>query len=1047
MSGLEGPAVGLGAKAAIAGAKHFFRTTDFDRLCARLAERFEDRVPYTANDYGRWAENDAFAAALGKYVSPPHEFKREALLTAITPLVGPLDSETPVEAFAGMVVDAIHEELRLAKEGDALVRFEADRVIGAIGAIGSIAEARPGMLGGLDLTWAPVRAESTLRRAAENSVEAAKRLEQALKGRNLRAELPGLIEDAPGWLRQAGPDSWRFLARVAGILGLWRAAQHAYEAMAERPGADRARALMGASGAAVYAGHAKAAAALHERARSIQPDHPVVRLVEISKEKDSATRLALLDELGEPTEDEDRGLALAVRALALLAAGRVDDAEPLARAAIEAAPEIAAVREAPLAVTLARNRALHTARQATQRRKLLQAAEEYRRLRDELREACRFGESAEMLQRVAECQTLADRPDLARLTILEVRSEELAAQEVTLLIAQAAFNADDPNLAEDILRHYTGDHPAAELMRAQTMLRDPDRRAEGIAILDARVAKADDRAARLRLMAAVPRTGDVPWSEAAEALVREHEPVRAAFLKAEWYERAGQPDEARRELARHANDPRALEELMGHFAEREEWDKAAGPARALLRTGPRLRVRIEAAQILNRAGETADAEGDLRMVLAHPDIHDEEYTVAFNELTTALLRAGRHVDAREVAEKAVERGEPGAGWVIAYTFAREGDVETARAQIEGLQPRRLGDVQLAAEMRLVVDPAVDALRGIVELADGLPEPNERVELLASLALLRTREEEEVSPGLVERASPERFVERFPNSTALREVKFGDNEALLELISGLAERRARAAREAEAHVLEAGDWPVGGLADVVGDTLAEVWAKLPRLPLAYQDVSLDEEIRVARAAVGGPVVVETGALYSLQLLGGDITEAVLAEFLLSRKAQATLDDLIRAVTSDLSAGEETALQIGWDPEACKPIAIEMTAEQARVPRRAAEAMQRIAARLDTAATPALVEQLGDEQTDQVSTVARAYTETFDAAWRAARPVYADDRYFRRLLAENGVPCFGTVALLRSLQESGAISEEAYVAALACLHERGSIGVARTPEASQ
>ena len=55
MSGLEGPAVGLGARVAIAAATHFFRTSEFDRLCARLAERFEDRVPYTASDYAGWS--------------------------------------------------------------------------------------------------------------------------------------------------------------------------------------------------------------------------------------------------------------------------------------------------------------------------------------------------------------------------------------------------------------------------------------------------------------------------------------------------------------------------------------------------------------------------------------------------------------------------------------------------------------------------------------------------------------------------------------------------------------------------------------------------------------------------------------------------------------------------------------------------------------------------------------------------------------------------------------------------------------------------------
>lgn len=1035
MSGLEGPAVGLGVKAATAAAKHLFKRSEFDRLCGRLAERFEDRVPYTASDYRRWAKNEAFAAALGKYLEPPHEFDAEALVAAITPLVGALDTDTSAEEFAEMVTHAIHDELRLAKEGDALVRFEADRVLGAVEGIAE----RRGVVGGLDLTWAPVRAESALRRVAEDDVDAARRLEQALKDRDVRADLPGLVEDPPAWLRDAGADTWRFLARVAEIFGVWSTAQRAYEEMSERPDADRARALMGASAAAGYAGDAAGAAFMHARARSIQPNHPIVRLVEISKEEDPTTRLAQLDELGEPAEDEHRGLALAVRALALLDADRVDEAEPMARAAIEAAPELAAVREAPLAVTLARNRPLWVAGRATERQELLQAAEEYRQLRDELRVAGRVGESAGMLQRTAECQAMADRPDLARLTLAELRDEELAEPEVTLLLAQAALTAADPQLAERILGHYTGDDPAAQLMRAHMMLRDPERRADAVAILDARVADGDKLAARVRLMAGVPASGDVSWSDAAEALVRDSEPVLASSLKAEWHERAGRPEDARRELARHAEDPRALEELMSHFAERKEWQKAVGPARALLRTGPRLRLRIGAAQVLNRAGETAEAEKVLREVLNDTTVHDQEYTVAFNELTSELLEAGRHADARELAEKADERGEAGAGWVIAYTFAREGNAESALERIRGLKPRGLGDVQLAAEMHFVVDPPADALRRIIALADGLDEPDEDVDLLASLALLRTSEDDEVPPELAERASPARFADRFPDSKALQRVKFGDDQEFLKLISDFAERRARAASEAEARVLEAGDWPVGALAEVVGDTLAEVWAKLPMLPLAYPDVSLEDELGVAAAAAGGPVVLETGALHSLHLLGDDVADVVLAEFPLSQKAQATLDDLIRAATARFSDPEKTAKQIGWDPEEGRPIAIEISAEAAQAPRRAAEAMQRIAARLETAAASARPDAPDGEEPGRASTVARAYAETAEAARRAGCPVYADDRYFRRLLTDNGVPCFGTIALLRTLRESGAISQETVVAALARLSERAGIGL--------
>jgi hypothetical protein len=70
-----------------------------------------------------------------------------------------------------------------------------------------------------------------------------------------------------------------------------------------------------------------------------------------------------------------------------------------------------------------------------------------------------------------------------------------------------------------------------------------------------------------------------------------------------------------------------------------------------------------------------------------------------------------------------------------------------------------------------------------------------------------------------------------------------------------------------------------------------------------------------------------------------------------------------------------------------------------------------------------------QSGRVSAVARTYPETAQAAQRASCSVYADDRYFRRLLADNGVPSFATVALLRSLHEAGAISNDAHATALA------------------
>jgi hypothetical protein len=126
MMPLEGAGAGLAAKAAVAAGKRFFRSTEFDRLCERLSERFEGLVPYTAADYASWAESANFAAAIGALLAPPHTVDREVLVSSITELVGALDDERGPEVFAGLVADALREEIRMSKTGDALVRLEAD---------------------------------------------------------------------------------------------------------------------------------------------------------------------------------------------------------------------------------------------------------------------------------------------------------------------------------------------------------------------------------------------------------------------------------------------------------------------------------------------------------------------------------------------------------------------------------------------------------------------------------------------------------------------------------------------------------------------------------------------------------------------------------------------------------------------------------------------------------------------------------------------------------------------------------------------------------
>jgi hypothetical protein len=1029
MTGLEGPAGSVAFKLAVAAGRRFARTTEFERLCARLANRFGDRTPYGPDDYAVWSRNDAFSAALGRLTSPPHEFDREALVAAIVPLVGALDEETPAAAFAGLVADAVRDELRIAKTGDDLVRLESDRIVQALEA-GSRGRDRDA-----DLGWVPSRAQHVVRRLLRRDSDGFERLRASLAERDLVDELRGLVGDPPEWLVGAGTHVWESIARLCEVTGLWPEALRAYSEAAERPGADRGTQLMAASAAAGYAGDKREQKALRERAQALPGTHPMVQLVAISEEQNADERLRKLADLDAAGDDEIGGLIERVRAIALLDVGDIDAAERAASAAMKLAPWSIAVREAPLAVVLARNRERRGLGRPTERRQLIEAAEEFRQLRDELRTSRRYSESGGMLEVAAEALNLADRPDLATVMLSEALDEELARGDVALALAQTALESGDPDLAEVLLERYSGDHKGADVMRAQLSLRHAERRQEAVASLDTMVDERSHEAAFVRLIAAVPATDEVPWSESAEALVRDRAPVIASFMKSEWHLQRGRVQEANRELARHADDPRALKELMVRFASEGELGKAAASARAVLSKETDLDTQLTAARVLEAAGDAAQAEATLRKVINNPDAHEHERRRGFDQLAHLLIRLSRMREAQDLAESLVADGYAEAGWVAAYVLARSGRLREARERMVGLDARDLADATLAVDLAYAIDPPAEALGTIIALADALDEPNENIELKATLTLLRAPPEA-VTEELIERAGPVSFVERFPSSTALWRQRIDGDEQAIEMLREQARRRAAVADAAQSHVLVTGDRPVGTLAYAVGRTLAEVWAELPMLPLGYEDQSLDAETAHAGASLGGPVVVETGALHSLHLLGADLAELVLAELPLSITAQATVEDLIQATMPTVSTGEEVARQVTWDPAANDIAIIEMPAEQAAAGRTTARAMQQLAVRLQPAPGVELP-NLNEEGAD--SPVVRAYPEIAELARQAGYTVYSDDRWFRKALAVGGVPSFGTVSLLEALRRSHAIDDAQHAAALQALRARGALGI--------
>lgn len=126
MSGI-GPVGGVAFRAAVLVAKQFAKTSEFDRLCDVLAERFPE-LGWSGDHFASWAADEAFMQQLGLYLQSPPVGNPEAMAGVITSLVGPPDAETSAAEFARRIAAAIPESLRFAKQGDALMRSEFDSI-------------------------------------------------------------------------------------------------------------------------------------------------------------------------------------------------------------------------------------------------------------------------------------------------------------------------------------------------------------------------------------------------------------------------------------------------------------------------------------------------------------------------------------------------------------------------------------------------------------------------------------------------------------------------------------------------------------------------------------------------------------------------------------------------------------------------------------------------------------------------------------------------------------------------------------------------------
>lgn len=548
------------------------------------------------------------------------------------------------------------------------------------------------------------------------------------------------------------------------------------------------------------------------------------------------------------------------------------------------------------------------------------------------------------------------------------------------------------------------------------------------------------QAAIPRLIAAVEYGAE--WSEAAEGVVAEKEPVLAAVFKAKFLARDKKWGDAERELVPYYDEPRVQHQLLGIALEEGDPEKIARRAQDLLDRAPDYSVRLDSARALLRAEIRGPATTELQRLAGDAQAPGLVRGMAYQDLTGLALEAERHAQVAELSESwlALAPEDRLPAWLHVQALLRLGRFEDADAFLTEyeLTPESLPQAQLTARIFSLSRPPLEALRLIVELANAQAEPDEDLEMLAVIVALQVGAE--MSQELAERMNPQRFLELFPETTLMQAIPAPETEEeIRDFVQRLAGDRRDVIEQAETGVFESGDAPVAALAFAASRQVVQLWGRLGRLPIDFGDKTLrDLETADALRALAVGAVWDSAAIFVTGLLPDDVRARVVQALPKSVVPQTVLDDCV-VHTTDFRGGDERA-ELGLDG-AGEPLMTTWTEEAVRADERRAEEMLARARDMDVE-PDAPPDDEGPEarfiREEELAPQLRAYGASFAVARRCRLPIFSDDRHVRLRARQAGIPAFGTLALVDALERREYISPEERDAARRALRAANALG---------
>ncbi len=514
---------------------------------------------------------------------------------------------------------------------------------------------------------------------------------------------------------------------------------------------------------------------------------------------------------------------------------------------------------------------------------------------------------------------------------------------------------------------------------------------------------------------------DLAAGQASQAIGKD----QAQILSARNDAALGRINQAVISLRQHAeSNSAAAEMLIEVLAEAGRTDDALAECeRAISRFGAG-KTAHDKLNILARAGRLDDADTFATSLLAGSDLAPEQRITLRQRLATNRANRGDWRGAEKICREALAENpdDPEFAWGLVTAQANQGHLDQAWTTYRQLTPPLTAPEFIPLWMRLHARAGFDEadIMTALDLVDRWAnDPRAGATIFTAFLDLGSQELPDGTPVLPE-LSPDALA-RFRAERGAYALRYPDGPiAMIDLtdVDVTTVIRAQLLPHASqlngtADLVRAGKLPLGALAAAASRPYAAMLLEQStgaQYAVNPDNDALKDEIEVAKQALGGDVVIETSALALVTLLPRR-WPALRSAFSTVRLPRPALAD-IEAARGELARAPGFSFSVSYNRATHSLVRSETSlADHQRLHQRIV-AVEEAARLVELAESP---EPPGPPDHHQ------AWSTAISLARAQGTALWSDDVALRRIAAEQGIPAFGTYALLAALTETGIISD--------------------------